>query len=227
MKIWIIHKHRSWNAVGISPGFSSAQSCTLNGNQAGPKIAIRDEWEVLPSQRRSAGAVLLCVIPHWGRDKEEWRVFHPFSKYKLLTRELRGGWTEKNQKHFNSSILLNLNKSPWDCTNAAYVFWPTKARQQTASGLLREPTKTAASFCSTASDLSPVFNTLTCEIPDQGLTPAWLLKGQRFCSVSQWNRTNCNLVPEECHSRALHRETLTTGPNWNFNYVKIAVPLHY
>jgi len=39
--------------------------------------------------------------------------------------------------------------------------------------------------------------------------------------------TSWDLVPAECHSRALQREALTNGPNCNFNYVKIAVALLY
>lgn len=52
-----------------------------------------------------------------------------------------GGGDKHPPPHLNPSILLSLKKSPWDCTNAGYVFWPTKAVQQTALGLLRELTK--------------------------------------------------------------------------------------
>ena len=76
--------------------------------------------------------------------------------------------------------------------------------------------KSAASFLSSppGGDLSPVFNPVTCKIPDHDLGPASLFPGQKtFGFVLAVNRTHRNLVPEECHSRALHRETLTTGPN--------------
>lgn len=169
-------------------------------------------------------AAVACVFPQWGRDEEGWSPFHVSSKHKLLTTDS----DIKKTKQLQPSILLNLSKSPWDCANAQAFFWPTTTVQHTALGLLRELTKQLPlSRFFFFYDLSPVFNPVTCEIPDHDLGPASLFGGKnsQFCLAV--NRTRCNLVPEECHSRALCRGTLTTGPNWKFNYVKTAVALPY
>lgn len=156
---------------------------------------------MLLSKLCSAGALVACGFQHWGKDKEEWRVFHPFSKHKLLTTD-SGEKKSLMEKHLYPSIL-NLNKPSRDCANACCVFWPIITVQHTAFWSFERTNKTVASFSLPLLDLSPVFNPVTCKILDQDLEAASLFRGKIILFCLAVNRTNCNLVPKECHSRAL------------------------
>lgn len=108
------------------------------------------------------------------------------------------------------------------------VFIPTNNNSAAHSfRSLEETNKTAGSFALLLwFIISPVFLThklVKSQIRIWGLPSFFFSLGGVIQFYLAVNRTQCSLFPEDGHSRALHRETLTTGPNWNFNYIKDSV----